>query len=146
MKIFINLFITISTIVYSQKLDLNTFSKLQNDLLKLNKQLKDYVIADNPQHNEIIANIGITYTLAFSYYEQIMILAFVQKFYITKEEEKNFNIDKNSHIDGWIKTFKNLEAMFYNRQEIFYNPKLKKNIGDVIFVLDKTIDELKKSK
>lgn len=146
MKILIYLFIALSSTVSAQNLDLTTFGNLQKDLLRLNGQLKDFVDEDFSQHSEVIANIGITYTLAFSYYEQIIQLAFIQKFYITKDQVKNFNVDKNRYIDQWIKTFKNLEAMFYNRIDVFKNPKFKKNINDAVKVLGKTIDELKKCK
>jgi hypothetical protein len=114
-------------------------------MYKLNKQLVDYSVADSPQNDAIIANISGTYTLALSYYKQILEVTFAQKFNAGIVEEKNSNIDEQIRIDEWIKTFEDFKADIYFRQKTLYDPKLKKNTEDVIMVLDKSIKELKKN-
>ena len=146
MKFFLILFSVLSVSVYSQKLDLNTFTNFQDDLFKLNKQLVDYGVAVGPEYDAIIKNIRGTYTLALSYYKQILELSFAQNFNIKNIEEKNVNIEIQIRIDEWIKTFEDFKADIYYRQTALYNTKLKRNTEDVILVLNKSINELKKNK
>jgi len=142
MKFILILLSVLSISGYSQKLDLNAFTNLQEDMFKLNKQLVDYGVAFSPEYDTIIANIKGTYTLALSNYKQILEVAFVQNFNTKNVEEKNSDIQ--NRIDQWIKTFEDFKADIYYRQKVLYNPKLKKNTEDVILVLDKSINELKK--
>lgn len=146
MKFLLILFSVLSVSVYSQKLDLNTFTNLQEDMFRLNKQLINYGIAVSPQYEAMISNISGTYTLALSYYKQILEVAFAQNFNMKNVEEKNSTLDEQIRIDEWIKTFEDFKADIYYRQKALYDPKLKQNIEDVILVLDKSINGLKKNK
>ena len=145
MKLLLILFSVLSVSICSQKLDIKTFTDLQEDMFKLNKQLVDYGAADSHQYDAIIANISGTYTLALSYYKQILEVTFAQKFNAGNVEEKNSTIDEQIRIDEWIKTFEDFKADIYYRQKTLYDAKLKKNTEDVIMVLDKSIKELKKN-
>ena len=146
MKFFLILFSFLSVSIYSQSVDLNMFTKLQEDIFKLNKQLVDYGVVVSPQYDAMISNISGTYTLALSYYKQILEVAFAQKFNIKNVEEKNSTIDEQIRIDEWIKTFEDFKADIYYRQKAIFDPKLKQNTEDVILVLDKSINGLKKNK
>ena len=146
MKFLLILFSVLSVSAYSQKLDLNTFTNFQDDLVKLNKQLVDFGVAVSPEYYAIITNIRGTYTLALSYYKQILELSFAQNFNIKNMEEKSTNTELQIRIDEWIKTFEDLKADIYYRQKVLYNPKLIRNTDDVILVFDKSINELKKNK
>jgi len=146
MNFFLILFSFLSVSIYSQNVDLNMFTNLQEDMFRLNKQLVDYSVAVSPQYDAMISNISGTYTLALSYYKQILEIAFVQKFNIKNVEEKNSIVDEQIRIEQWIKTFEDFKADIYYRQKVLYNLKLKRNTEDVILVLDKTINELKKNK
>ena len=145
MKFFLILFSVLSVSIYSQKLNIKTFTNLQEDMFNLNKQLVDYGMADSHQYDAIIANINGTYTLALSYYKQILEVTFAQKFNAGNVEEKNSTIDEQIRIDEWIKTFEDFKADIYYRQKILYDPKLKKNTEEAIMVLEKSIKELKKN-
>ena len=145
MKLLLILFSVLSVSIYSQRLDINKFTDLQEDLFKLNNQLVDYGVAYSLQNYEIIANINGTYTLALSYYKQILEVTFAQKFNAGNVEEKKSTIDEQIRIEEWIKTFEDFKADIYYRQKILYDPKLKKNTEDAIMVLDKSIKELKKN-
>ena len=143
---FLFFFFFLSVNAYSQKLDLNTFTNFQDDLVKLNKQLVDFGVAVSPEYYAIITNIRGTYTLALSYYKQILELSFAQNFNIKNMEEKSTNTELQIRIDEWIKTFEDLKADIYYRQKVLYSPKLIRNTDDVILVFDKSINELKKNK
>ena len=145
MKLLLILFSVLSVSIYSQRLDINKFTDLQEDLFKLNKQLVDYGVAYSLQNYEIIANINGIYTSALSYYKKILEVTFAQKFNAGNVEEKNSTIDEQIRIDEWIKTSEDFKADIYYRQKILYDPKLKKNTEDAIMVLDKSIKELKKN-
>lgn len=146
MKFILILFSVLSVSVYSQKLDLNTFTNLQEDMFRLNKQLINYGVAVSPQYDAMISNISGTYTLALSYYKQILEVAFAQNFNIKNLKEKNSTIDEQIRIDEWIKTFEDFKEDIYYRQKVLYDPKLIQNTEDVILVLDKSINGLKKNK
>lgn len=146
MKFLLILFSVLSVSIYSQKLDLNTFTNLQEDMFRLNKQMINYGVAVSPQYDAMISNISGTYTLALSYYKQILEVAFAQNFNIKNVKEKNSTIDEQIRIDEWIKTFEDFKADIYYRQKALYDPKLKQNTEDVILVLDKSINGLKKNK
>ena len=94
MKFLLILFSVLSVSIYSQKLDLNTFTNLQEDMFKLNKQLVDYGVAVSPQYDAIITNISGTYTLALSYYKQILEVSFAQNFNIKNMEEKSSTYER----------------------------------------------------
>ena len=145
MKLLLILFSVLSVSIYAQNLDIKTFTNLQEDMFKLNRQLVDYGVADSHQNDAIITNISGTYALALSYYKQILEVTFAQKFKAGNVEEKNSTIDEQIRIDEWIKTFEDFKADIYYRQKTLYNAKLKKNTEDVIMVLDKSIKELKKN-
>jgi hypothetical protein len=145
MKLLLILFSVLSVSIYSQRLDINKFTDLQEDLFKLNNQLVDYGVAYSLQNYEIIANINGTYTSVLSYYKQILEVTFAQKFNAGNADEKNSTIDEQIRIEEWIKTFEDFKADISYRQKILYDPKLKKNTEDAIMVLDKSIKELKKN-
>jgi hypothetical protein len=144
----LKLFFLISVLsisVYPQKLDLNTFTNFQDDLFSLNKQLVDYGVTVSPEYDAIITNIRGTYTLALSYYKQILELSFAQNFNSKNAEEKNSDINIQIRLDEWIKAFEDFKADIYYRQKVLFNSKLKKNTEAVILILDKSISELKKN-
>lgn len=142
------LFVFSSLSIYSQNdaLNYDKLSELQREIFTLHTQFNDYfqVMEHNADYNSMVSILD-SYFIMNYVFEPLKVIAYVQNFHFTKSEKKLLENYQKDIIKSALETFELQKEKFNENKSYLSKEVMKKNIGEAIIIIDKTIDELKKS-